>query len=318
MNCIWCENEIPAGSTACPLCGRKVSQTLTFDDESAAPEKPRRVREVPTAKSEKPAPRAQRPMPQARKSTGNRGNLVGWLALLLALILLIVFLISNGKLSSRIDRLEEELSSQHDTPVTEENPSEDTTEASQSSVDLLSNKDIRVEFVCDPERSTTTSADTAGVAVSMPCKLDPSVLEDGVSFVGTVCYESETHCEVRYDITKDEENGLLLEVSYDVIFSYLLGERLSNSQPFTIRWRVPGEETWHPMETSNGLISPLDGSESTKASYAIACGNAQTETEKDQIEVQVEICRPNENGGSLTMILGTTVIDLRSGEVSFR
>ncbi len=319
MTCKWCDAELTNGSDICPICGKDqtVASVLDTTPELLPAERPRRSWDEPSVKPEKTAP-ARRPARTETAKRKKKNNLISWIALLLALIMLVVLLISNAKMSGRISQLESQVASLQGTPATEPEPTElvETTEATQSPADLLTSKEIRVEFVCDPKQSTMSSADTAGIAVNMPCKLDPSVREDGVSFVGTVCYESETHCEVRLNLTKDEGNGLLLEVSYDVIFSYLLGEHLANTQPFTVRWRVPGEETWHPMETS-GVITQQETSEATKAQYLIACGDALPDTDKTQIELQVEICRANDNGGSLTVILGTPVVDLRTGEITF-
>ncbi len=316
MLCKWCDAELTNGSEICPICGKDQTAASVLDGTPEFPtEKLRRSWDEPSAKSEKAAP-AQRPARSEPAKRKKKNNLISWIALLLALIMLVVLLISNAKMSGRISQLESQVASLQNIPATEPEPTEtaEATEPTQSAADILSQKDIRVEFICDDKMSTMTNADTAGVAVSMPCKLDPSVRDDGVSFVGTVCYESETHCELHYDFTRDEENGLLLEVSYDVIFSYLLGEHLANTQPFTVRWRVPGEETWHPMETSGGVITKQESTETTKAQYLIACG---TDSDKAQIELQVEICRANDIGGSLTVVLGTPVIDLRTGKVSF-
>ena len=321
MTCKWCDAELTNGSDICPICGRDQSAASVLDgilpDEPQANARrewsqPSASPSVETAPSSKNTTRAER----ARRK--NRSAAAGWLALLLALVLLAVTIASNAKMSGRIAQLEKDLAALQGTSGDEQDTTEDSSapeETSQSAADILTQKDIRVEFACNTEMSTMTDADTSGVAVSMPCKLDPSVTEDGTSFVGTVCYESETHCEVRYGVTEDSE-GLRLKVSYDIIFSYLLGEPLPNSDPFTLRWRIPGEETWHPMETCS-VIEKLPQAESTKAEYLISCGETSS-MQDGRIELQVEIHRANENGGSLTVLIGTTVVDLQTGEYEFR
>lgn len=329
MFCKWCGGDIPNGKTKCPSCNKEQPPVTEcggfYDLTPKARNASRGERDVPM-KSEPtpaaPAVTAESPASRNRKKRSKKGSAAGWIALLLALILLVTMLIMQKKTAERIAKLENEISGMQKPSGTEPvateptDAPETTADTNRLPIDTLKDYDITVEFSCTKQEPFEVAPE--GCPAKLRCSFNHTETDEKDSFTGTCYFDSTPLCEVNYDVIATASNKLDLYVYYNLPYAEKFGDYKACDEPFVILWHYSGEESDRPLADAGEMIEVTGTEQNRERTFIIHLDKVPSDAASNKIEVCFVINRANQNGHVLKFVIGTTEIDLNTGEYEFK